>query len=59
MMRNKNMRRVTLLVTAQTAWHIKNLSKIARCSQGCIVDKLVRDRMVSLKEGRNSGTRNL
>lgn len=46
----KNMRRVSLLVTAQTAWNIKRLAKMERCDQGRAVDKLVRDRMVSLKK---------
>jgi hypothetical protein len=53
--RKKNMRRVSLLVTAQTAWNLEHLAKMERCGTGRVVDKLVRDRMVSLKEVRNLG----
>lgn len=53
--RKKNMRRVSLLVTAQTAWNMEHLAKMEKCGTGGVVDKLVRDRMVSLKEVRNFG----
>ena len=46
----KNMRRVSLLVTAQTA---KNLDRLAAMSGyhevGRVVDKLVREKMISLR----------
>lgn len=51
MKQKKNMRRISLLVTAQTAWHIQQLARIAGVDQGRVVDKLVRDRMVMLHEG--------
>ena len=51
MKQKKNMRRISLLVTAQTAWHIQRLARIAGVDQGRVVDKLVRDRMVMLHEG--------
>lgn len=48
-MNKKNMRRVSMLVTAQTA---KNLDRLAAMSGyfevGRVVDKLVREKMISL-----------
>lgn len=48
-MANKNLRRITLLVTAQTAGNIDKLAHISRIPPGRVVDKLVRDRMILLK----------
>lgn len=49
-MQKKNMRRLSILVTAQTA---KNLEKLAAMSGyreiGKVVDKLTRDRMLYLR----------
>ncbi len=49
-MNKKNMRRVSMLVTAQTA---KNLDRLAIMSGyyeiGRVVDKLVREKMISLR----------
>lgn len=47
----KNLRRLSLLVSAQTAW---NLEKLARMSGygdnlGKVVDKLVREKMILMK----------
>lgn len=60
-MNKKNMRRVSMLVTAQTA---KNLDRLAVMSGyyevGRVVDKLVREKMISLrceKEDILHGTR--
>lgn len=62
-MNKKNMRRVSMLVTAQTA---KNLDRLAAMSGyyevGRVVDKLVREKMISLrceKEDMPHGTRYL
>nr|DAJ38253.1 MAG TPA: hypothetical protein [Caudoviricetes sp.] len=59
-MNKKNMRRVSMLVTAQTA---KNLDRLATMSGyfevGRVVDKLVREKMISLryeKEGVSHGS---
>lgn len=59
-MNKKNMRRVSMLVTAQTA---KNLDRLATMSGyfevGRVVDKLVREKMISLrceKEGMSYGS---
>lgn len=61
MEREKNLRRVRLLVTAQTAHNLVRLARMGRCDPGRVVDKLVRDRMVALRgerecfpEGRNA-----
>ena len=61
-MNKKNMRRVSLLVTAQTA---KNLDRLAAMSGyyevGRVVDKLVREKMISLrceKDGVSRGSCN-
>lgn len=49
-MSKKNMRRIRLLVTAQTAYHLEELAKICGYKeQGRVVDKLVREKMVSLR----------
>lgn len=61
MEQKKNLRRVRLLVTAQTAHNLERLAQMGRCNPGRVVDKLVRDRMVALRgerecfpEGRNA-----
>ena len=61
MERKKNLRRIRLLVTAQTAHNLKRLAKMGQCDPSRVVDKLVRDRMVALRgerecfpEGRNA-----
>lgn len=52
-MRNKkNLRRLSVLVTAQTAWHLDRLA--AMCGhrdQGRIIDKLVREKMIQMNGG--------
>lgn len=67
MERKKNLRRVRLLVTAQTAHNLERLAQMGRCDPGRVVDKvndaeggregglghkLVRDRMVALRGER-------
>lgn len=61
MERKKNLRRIRLLVTAQTAHNLERLAQMGQCDPGRVVDKLVRDRMVALRgerecypEGRNA-----
>lgn len=44
----KNLRRVSLLVTAQTAKNLERLAGMGKTTPGRVVDKLVRDRMVML-----------
>ncbi len=50
MSRQKNMRRISVLVTAQTAYNLARLAAMDGGNQGRVIDKLVRDRMVMLKE---------
>lgn len=51
----KNLRRISILVTAQTAGNIQRLADMEKTTLGRVVDKLVRDRMVML---RGSDARN-
>ena len=50
MSRQKNMRRISVLVTAQTAYNLGRLAAMDGGNQGRVIDKLVRDRMLMLKE---------
>lgn len=50
MSRQKNMRRISVLVTAQTAFNLARLAAMDGGNQGRVIDKLVRDRMLMLKE---------
>lgn len=45
----KNLRRISILVTAQTASNIQRLAYMEKTTPGRVVDKLVRDRMVMLR----------
>ena len=45
----KNLRRIRILVTAQTSANIKRLADMEKTTPGRVVDKLVRDRMVLLR----------
>ena len=57
MSRRTNQRRVRILVTAQTLWHLEDLAKICGYQEiGRVVDKLVREKMLSLhmEEGRQA-----
>jgi hypothetical protein len=58
-MSKKNLRRISVLVTAQTAYNLKKLADMdGQRNEGCVIDKLVRDRMVlingSLQRGEKS-----
>ena len=48
--RQKNMRRISVLVTAQTAHNLGRLAAMDGGNEGRVIDKRVRDRMVMLKE---------
>ena len=49
-MSNKNLRRLSLLVTSQTAYNLQRLSQMAGYREiGRVVDKLVREKMIDLK----------
>lgn len=48
-MSKKNLRRITLVVTAQTAYNLDKLAKICGVGyMGRVVDKLVREKMIEL-----------
>ncbi|MEQ2655747.1 hypothetical protein AAAT68_02655 [Lawsonibacter asaccharolyticus] len=58
MSKRKNMRRISVLVTAQTAYNLDKLA--AMCGykeQGRIIDKLVREKMIMLGGQRNENVR--
>ena len=49
-MGNKNLRRMSILVTAQTAYNLEKLRKICGYKYtGKVVDKLVREKMIEMK----------
>ena len=51
-MSNKNFRRLSVLVTAQTAHNLQRLAQMAGYREtGRVVDKLVREKMIALKGG--------
>ena len=49
-MSKKNLRRLSALVTAQTLYNLAKLAAMDGRTIGQVIDKLVRDRMVMLKE---------
>lgn len=52
-MTNKNMRRVSLLITAQTLYNLQKLSRMAGYHDiGRVVDKLVREKMLTMRSGK-------
>lgn len=55
-MSKKNLRRLSVLVTAQTAKNLERLADMAGYREiGLVVDKLTREKMVSLHVARVSG----
>lgn len=59
-MKKSNLRRVTMLVTCQTAGNLEKLAKMAGYGDqiGRVVDKLTRDRMLELRIERVGYHRN-
>ena len=54
MREKKNLRRVTLLVTAQTAYNLDRLATMCGYREpGRVVDKLVREKMLELNGGKH------
>lgn len=51
-MSKKNLRRVSYVISAQTAWHIEDLARLEHTTPGHILDKLVREKMLSLRVER-------
>lgn len=53
-MKNKNLRRLSILITAQTAYHLYEYARLAGYKEiGKVVDKLVREHQAM--RGRGSG----
>ena len=49
MANKKNMRRISVLVTAQTAGNLEKLARICGYAQtGHVIDKLVREKMIQI-----------
>lgn len=58
MQNKKNMRRISVLVTAQTVYNLDKLA--AMCSykeRGRVIDKLVREKMIMMGGRRNENMR--
>ena len=50
-MNRKNLRRISMVVTAQTAANLEKLAQMdGKPSIGRVVDKLVREKMISLRQ---------
>ena len=57
MVKKKNMRRISVLVTAQTLYNLAKLADMDGGNEGRVIDKLVRDRMLLLHEAERLGRR--
>lgn len=52
----KNLRRISVLVTAQTAYNLQRLANMdGQRNEGRVIDKLVRDRMVQIHDSLQRG----
>lgn len=51
----RNLRKLTIKVTPQTAYNLHRLADMGNIPVGRVVDKLVRDRMVEMKEAVRNG----
>lgn len=52
-MANKNLRRVSVVITAQTKGHLEHIAAACGYAEiGKVIDKLVREKMISLHEYR-------
>ena len=54
----KNLRRLSILVSAQTAWDLHKLARMCGYGDnlGKVMDKLVREKMLQLRGGQNGKT---
>lgn len=51
-MSKKNLRRVSILVSSQTLFHLENMRQFCKYSDiGQVVDKLVREKQINLNKG--------
>lgn len=44
--KRKNMRRVSMLITAQTLYHLKQMAAEWGCSIGAVIDRMTREKML-------------
>lgn len=52
----KNLRRISVLVTAQTAYNLQRLADMdGQSNEGRVIDKLVRDRMIQIHSSLQRG----
>jgi hypothetical protein len=52
----KNLRRISVLVTAQTAYNLQRLADMdGQGNEGRVIDKLVRDRMIQIHSSLQRG----
>lgn len=51
--RRKRTRKMSITVTPQTAYHLEQIAAAERLSVGRVVDKLVRDRMLLIRDAAN------
>ena len=49
----RNLRKLTIKVTPQTAYNLHRLADMGNIPVGRVVDKLVRDRMIELRRYRD------
>lgn len=51
-MKNKNQRRVSVVISSQTLYHLENMRQFCGYKDiGRVIDKLVRDKQISLNGG--------
>ncbi len=55
-MSKKNLRRLSALVTAQTLYNLAKLAAMEGRTIGQVIDKLVRDRMMLLRDAQKLGS---
>lgn len=54
----KNLRRISVLVTAQTAYNLRKLADMdGQRNEGRVIDKLVRDRIMQINSSLQRGER--
>lgn len=51
--RKKRTRKITVTVTPMTAYHLEQIAAAERINPGKVIDKLVRDRMLLIRDAAN------
>lgn len=60
-MDKKNLRRVSIVVTAQTLWHLRHLAALSGWGEkdlGRVIDKIIRERSAQNKDSRPAERKN-